>query len=496
MRWRHRPSQEAGVRPLVSRGQFCLLLLLTLIGIFEVGVIVASTGGLPNVYINLYYPLLAVASFSSPLPVSVALALLAGMVPSHQGFLNAHLLGEEPASILRPLSFIAMSSSISLMSSALRHELRQITALAKRLTEEVAAKEKAQRALKDSQDQLRLLLDHVQDMVLLIDRTGQIQEVNPAVEQLMGYSRQELLKRHISTVLEPAVWREIVNHEGRNGPEGAKVGPMDVQIVAAEGRRHIIEVTAVPAHQQGQIQSWIITAHDVTPQRQAEEMRTKTWLRLLATQEEERKRVGYDFHDGPMQLIASALSLMQSYMHRSGRKSPLLERAFNLLSQALEEARDIITHLIPKELAEKEFPKAIASLLAEVEKRHNIGTELEVGEGRWEMSPLVGAHLFRIVQEAINNAVKHSQTPRIKVRLWQDKEKMWVSVQDWGIGLVESPQNGTLGLKCMRDRAKILKGEMEIISSPGMGAEVRFNIPLAALTQNQELSSLSPEVSP
>jgi len=456
-----------------------VVFLTSLVGIVEVGVIVAATGGLPNVYVNLYYPVLAVAAFSLPMPVAVALALVAGLVPSHEGLLNVHAIVADVDGLVRPATFVVMSGAISMLSGILRRQLEQEKALRLRLQEEARGREEARRAAEESEQELRLLLDHVQDMIIFVDLRGIIVEVNPAVEALIGWRRQDVVGKGIREFVHPEDMRRFVQGlehkalaEGRCKLEG--------RFRARDGRWLVAEAVVVPVRRHGQPVGWVITAHDITARRKAEAERAEALLRLLAAQDEERRRVGYDFHDGPLQAMSTALSFLEVHARRHRKVGEELTRAIDSLRQAVQEARYIICHMSPRELEEGGLPKALSSLLQDVRRKWGIDATLEVeGEG-WRMEYPREAALLRIAQEAVNNAVKHSGSPRIRVRLWREGDKLCLSVRDWGRGIQAdaAPRGTHLGILSMQERARLLRGRLEFRSAPGMGTEVLVTVPL------------------
>lgn len=456
-----------------------IIFVASLIGIFEVGIMVDATGGLPNVYVNLYYPVLAMAAFSLPLPAAVVLAVVAGLVPSHHGFLNIQAFSQGLEGLIRPISFLVVSGAVSAMSGALRRQLEKERTLRQQLEREAQEKEAARQRAERSEQEMRLLLDHVQDLVVFVDGTGSVLEVNPAVEELSGWRRRDVLGRHVREFVHPQDWHRL--YRVLSSKALARRHKLEVRIRTCDGRWLVTEAMVVPVQGGQGAEGWVITAQDVTARRQAEAERDEALLRLLAAQDEERRRVGYDFHDGPIQSMAAALAFLETHARCHRRPDAHLERALQNLQRALQEARYIISHLSPQELKEGGLPKALASILQAVRDNWGIETHLEVSCGEWRMAYPRESALLRIAQEAINNAVKHSGTGRIEVRLWRAGQALHLSVRDFGRGIQWSEENGRhghLGILSMRERAHLLGGQLEIHSSPGQGTEVRVVVPL------------------
>ena len=208
--------------------------------------------------------------------------------------------------------------------------------------------------------------------------------------------------------------------------------------------------------------------------------------KLITAQEEERRKVSYEVHDGLAQTAAGAHQLLQAFARQhppdseKGRKD--LARALQLVQQTVGEARYVIADLRPTAL--DDFGLAAAVRL-QVEKISNQGSQVDYEEalGDERLPPEVETALFRVAQEALTNVHKHAPSARVRITLQRLNDSVRLQVRDWGPGF--NPEKITdgggpgerLGLSSMRERVALLGGHLEVHSRPGEGTEVVAEIP-------------------
>lgn len=203
--------------------------------------------------------------------------------------------------------------------------------------------------------------------------------------------------------------------------------------------------------------------------------------------EDERRRLARDLHDGPAQSMAAALfgvDLAISSLARAPETArEELVRARELLRDALDEVRAMMAGLRPRLLDERGLIAALQAL-AGTTPLWGPGVTIEthgLTSGQ-RLAPDVELALYRIAQEAVSNARRHGSASRVTVRLERTNEGVTLSVADDGHGFLPrriGPVGDTgQGLPGMRERARLLGGELTIDSSPGSGTCVVVSIPL------------------
>jgi len=205
--------------------------------------------------------------------------------------------------------------------------------------------------------------------------------------------------------------------------------------------------------------------------------------RLHERVEEEAKRIAHTLHDEAGQLLASvhvALAAMSSDLPPSARGP--LEEVRGLLDRIEDDLRRLSHELRPTILDDLGLLPALQFLAEGIAKR--TGLLIEVGgstHGR--LPPVVETALYRIVQEALTNAVRHAEAARVRIQLQREPRAIRCSIADDGVGFdaptVLAHRGGPgLGLVSIQERLEAVRGSFQIISAPGRGTRVHVAIPL------------------
>jgi len=202
---------------------------------------------------------------------------------------------------------------------------------------------------------------------------------------------------------------------------------------------------------------------------------------LLCAQEEERRRIASDLHDGIGQCLSAVRFGIEGLKQHLGERLGCDDQAkfdclAGLITQAIEEVRRISTGLRPPMLDDLGVVSAIDWFCAELRK---VFTDIEVVQSvradEHAIRPPVKVAIFRILQEACSNACKHSGARRLSVLLETDAEGVRLEVADDGIGFNPGPVRRSftgLGLASMRERATLTNGCLAIRSQPGAGTRI------------------------
>ena len=206
--------------------------------------------------------------------------------------------------------------------------------------------------------------------------------------------------------------------------------------------------------------------------------------RMLDAQEGERRRVAAEIHDGPTQRLAAAQMLLEAHLaDERVRQAPVdekLERVAGHLESALRELRRVMAGLRPSILDDFGLPEAVRSVAsaAAADTPRLVETTIDVGPVK--LSETAEIVMFRVAQEAITNAIKHSGTARLEVRLGHSRSLVELTVRDEGCGFTVGElgdDDGRLGLLGMRERAALVSGRLSVSSAPGEGTTVSLLVP-------------------
>jgi len=219
-------------------------------------------------------------------------------------------------------------------------------------------------------------------------------------------------------------------------------------------------------------------------------------MSLITTQDEERRRIARELHDGLGQELTAAKIMLQEILHQDdpdgsreeSKKAPKesVREVSGMIDGMLQQVRNISYLLHPPLLDEIGLRSALGWFLEGLSKRGGIQTSLETQPADFpRLAPEVETALFRIIQEALTNVFRHARAHKVWVTLAEQKKEIAVSVRDDGVGVLEhSAQfragNTGVGIASMKQRAKELGGEMRIRNaSPGTIVELVIPIPSA-----------------
>ncbi len=213
--------------------------------------------------------------------------------------------------------------------------------------------------------------------------------------------------------------------------------------------------------------------------------------RLLSLTEEELSRIILDIHDGPVQYLFTALSLLTRIQNEIGQDParadllPDLAQVGVLLESSLYEIKFFLGTFRPPEFHRRSLLSVLQGLVIQHEERTGNTVELSAADLPDDIALPVKIALYRILQEALSNAYRHAQVDRHWVRIWFEDGCVCMEVVDRGQGfeppsldeLPDTVQETHIGLRGMRDRVALLEGEFHLFSRPGEGTRILVKVP-------------------
>lgn len=222
--------------------------------------------------------------------------------------------------------------------------------------------------------------------------------------------------------------------------------------------------------------------------------------RIIKAQEEERYRVSREIHDGPAQDLANLIfqtSIAEKLIDYDPEEAKhTLQELRQQIRECLASVRQVIFDMRPMALDDLGLAPALNQLVGRLSSRGILSTELSVDGRSYELPKHVEIAVFRIVQEALNNVAHHAGTDKARVRLLYTRAALSVLIEDAGVGfdpdaepelpglsedgseMVEEGADhvGQFGIVGMKERAKIIGAELNVLSAPGKGTRVHLRI--------------------
>ena len=339
-------------------------------------------------------------------------------------------------------------------------------------------------SLQAREDLLRVFVKNVPAAVAMLDRDLRYLQVSDrwcsdnSVEasQLLGRSRE------LSPEM-PDRWKEV----NRRALQGETLRADEDRWDAQDGphwARWEVRPWKTP---EGTVGGILILAEDITRRKQMEEVLSGMSRKLIQAQEQERTRIGRELHDDINQRLAMlAVELERLQDNPSEVRSGLQE----LRKQTTDISNDVqaLSHeLNSSKLEYLGAVRGMKSWCTEFSERQGIQIEFKSAEVQTFIAPEIGLCLFRVLQEALHNAAKHSGVKRIEVQLREDSGEIHLLISDSGRGFdLETAMHGRgLGLTSMQERVRLLNGIIEIQSKPMGGTTVHVRVPLRSVPTSQ-----------
>lgn len=208
---------------------------------------------------------------------------------------------------------------------------------------------------------------------------------------------------------------------------------------------------------------------------------------IIRAQEEERRRVARDVHDGPAQLLANVVfrvEVCQKLMATNqARATEELENLKNLVRQSLQDVRKIIFDLRPMALDDLGLVPAVRGYINGFQEKTGLAVQVRIGGQERRLVVTLEVAIFRLLQEALNNVAKHARAETVSVHMEYLPDQVRVVVEDDGRGFdasatLENQQGEHFGLVGMRERLVLLRGNLDVNSAPGRGTKLTFTIPV------------------
>lgn len=216
----------------------------------------------------------------------------------------------------------------------------------------------------------------------------------------------------------------------------------------------------------------------------AEARRTEESLRnvsgnLIAAQEQERQRIARDLHDGLGQELALVRVQLNALTTQTSQSlNPTLAELSNQISRISTAAHEISHGLYPRELEYLGLPTAIKKLCEQAAKGRDVSVHPDIDSLPRHLQSSISLCLYRAVQEALHNVIRHSQAKDVDVALKTDGRQIVLRVVDNGVGFNPGQERGGLGLVSMRQRVRSVDGSIDITSSSKGGTRIELRVPL------------------
>lgn len=346
-------------------------------------------------------------------------------------------------------------------------------------------KKAADRILRSSEKKYKLLFEsNPMPMWMISMKTLNIIAVNDAALKHYGYSRDEFLRLNAKNIRpEEDVDKYLAHLRNDNGSH--RTGTWRHK--KKDGTLIMVEVIANNIMYEGS-PARLILANDVTDKMRAEaalaeERRLQEKLlseTSIQVQEKEREEIGKELHDNINQILATSKLYLDHGIKKDRLHSESLEKSRENISLAIEEIRKLSRTLVAPALSDRSLVQAIGNLIKEIQFVASIQISLNAEhyqEAAFDKN--LKLTLYRIVQEQLNNIIKHSGAKTATIELTRSAASISLSITDDGMGFDLIKKTEGIGLRNIKNRINYYDGTVQIVSSPGNGCTLLVNTPVS-----------------
>jgi len=393
--------------------------------------------------------------------------------------------------------------------------LERLTAYSLRLLRD---RQRIREELEESRRRFESSFAHASIGMALVAPSGAWLDVNPALCRLVGYGRDELLRLTFWDITHPDDLEADLGNARELLAGRAETYQTEKRYFHKSGATvWILLNVSLVRDARGTPRYFVSQVQDITDRKEAEEqvralnrtLEERVVLRtaqlaererrleelvgkLIGAQEEERRHVAYEVHDGPTQLVIATHHLLQAFAdaHPPGAtvEAGALDRPLELARMAVKDARRIIEGLRPTALDDFGLAAALR-LLVEDLRAEGWDAAYEETLGDERLATELETALYRVAQEAINNVRKHAGTTGVRLSLTRTGAAVRLAVRDWGAGfeVADGTSGGggrghgeRVGLSGMRERVSMLGGTFRVDSKLGSGTRLTAELSLPA----------------
>jgi PAS domain S-box-containing protein len=347
-----------------------------------------------------------------------------------------------------------------------------------------ARRRRAEQSLRESGNRLQAILDTAVEGIITINERGIIESVNEATVRIFGYSAAEIIGRNVSMLLPSPFQQEhdqdLANHRRSRQPKNVGNG-RELRGRRKDGSVFPIDL-AISEIVLANRRIFTGFVRDVTERKEAERTAREFGGRLIRAQEAERARLARELHDDITQRLARlAIDAGCIEQGRAGvGPGEAMHGVRDGLVRLSEDVHSLSYKLHPALLADLGLADALKAECERFSRQESISVDVQLEKVPEGISPETGLCLFRVTQEALRNVARHARAEAAKVSLRQLDGGLQLAVSDSGIGFDPGQQRHrpSLGLASMRERVRLLDGELDVESASGHGTTIVAWVPL------------------
>jgi len=332
-----------------------------------------------------------------------------------------------------------------------------------------------------SRDYLSRVYNSISEMLFVADILGVIEDVNAVACDQIGLSKYDLLGKNLFDFISIKGSKKLIHHQDLLNAQKDKM-VMDGELIGKSNLNLKCNFTTLRDNS-GEPSGILLIAEDVTAKIATEKLIIRT---IIDTQEKERNRFASDLHDSLGQQLSGIrfyISALQSGIGEDERLNLQFLKTLKSIDNAIIELRDICFNLMPRTLENHTLQFSLGELSSKYNLGDHVMLKINYAESVPKLAKAFEIACFRIVQEFLNNAMKHGKASEVRVALSVDKKttqlKIVLKENGKGFNVNSLIGNSGMGLRNIKTRVESYYGTFEVDSQEGKGTTMVMHFPIA-----------------
>ncbi len=337
------------------------------------------------------------------------------------------------------------------------------------------------------------VIEHAVEMIFKLDVHGYLFFTSAEFGRALGYNTNQLHGKHFSEIIHPDDIASCMQSFSVLLEVGKAPNNLIFRVRHIDGYYKWVDCSVIcPFNDEGKPTQCIGFAHDISKlvySQQLLEEENKKYIEatkeiakaVVDAQEKERAEIGYELHDNVNQLLSTTRLYLELAKNDEQERLSLISRSVEGIANVVSEIRRISRSLVPSSINDLGLLVSIQDLAESIQATKALKVEFHYeGNVEEDVNEKLKLMLFRIIQEQVNNVLKHAMAKLLVIELVEDHGVIYLTISDDGKGFDVSSINNKkgMGLNNIRSRAELFNGSVRIISSHGEGCKLKVRIPL------------------
>jgi PAS domain S-box-containing protein len=334
------------------------------------------------------------------------------------------------------------------------------------IVRDITERKRSEILLKNSEEKISNIYHNSKDIIMIIDKSKKIININKAVESQLGFKIPELIGKSPQFFIKDSDWKEVTVRVNELF-KGAKIPAKEFNMISKKGEYIPFEGNSKLIKYEGK-EAIISVIRNITERKEFEQ---RIFEVMIETEEKERQRLASDIHDEVGPLLSSLKMYIEMLNHKKDKQEYIKMKLQDLVIDTINNVREVSNALSSNLLINYGLDSAIKSFINKQKEIIQIDFKTNLNEKRFGIK--IETVYYRIFKELVNNTLKHAQATKINIDLHYKDKNLVLKYTDDGIGFdmasLKKQKNKGLGLSNIANRVKTIYGEYSIISEKNKG---------------------------